>query len=407
MRWLLASLREALRALWTHKLRSLLTMLSIVIGVLSIAGLLSVALGVRRQVTEEIESLGSTTVAVIPGRVRTESGGLNPIASLGASTLTERDVESIRRDNPEVRNVTPALLISGTVHTDTTTAPSSVIFAATREIAAVLNFEISRGRFLGRPDEDAHARVLVLGDAPARDLFPNENPLNRTVELRGERFQVIGVLKKKTNAAGFFGPSFNNVVILPLSTGWEITGTRQIFRIFLEAPNTDAVNNIRDRVAATIRRTHGDEEDFTVLTQEEILGIAGNILTLLTRMTGAVAAISLVVGGINIMNIMLVSVTERTREIGIRKALGATRLHILVQFLAEAFALSLFGGTVGVVLARIGVATAARFSGIPVDMPLTVILFALLFSASIGILFGLAPALRASWKDPIEALRSE
>lgn len=407
MRLLFDSVEGALRALWTHKLRSGLTILSIVIGVVTIAGLLSIALGVRQQVTKEIKTLGSTTIAVVPGRVRTEGGGLNPVASLGASTLTEKDFEDIRREIPEARHVAMAMLISGTLRADSHISPSTIIFAATPGILSSLGVEVAGGRFLHDADLETKARVAVLGSEPAQILFPNVNPVGRVVELRGERLAVVGALKEKDTATSLFGPSFNDMVILPISTGWEMTGTRQVFRMMLQAPDAASVDTVQSRVAEILRRNHGSEEDFSVLTQEEILGIVGNILSLLTRMIGALAAISLVVGGINIMNIMLVAVAERTREIGIRKALGATKAHILAQFLTEALVLSVLGGVVGVLLARVGAGIASRVAPVPVYMPLAVLLLALGFSAAIGVIFGLAPALRAARKDPIQALRSE
>lgn len=405
MKVIFESITIALRAVWAHKLRSGLTVLGVVIGVLTIAGLLSIALGVRRQVTNEIESLGSATLAVVPGRVRTEGGGLNPVVSLGASTLTERDFEDIRREVPEARNVAMAMLISGTLRADSQISPSTIIFAATPGVLSSLGVEVADGRFLYDADLEAKTRVAVLGSEPAQVLFPNVNPVGRVVELRGERLAVVGVLKEKDTATSLFGPSFNDMVILPISTGWEMTGTRQVFRMMLQAPDTASVDAVRSRVTEILRRNHGSEEDFSVLTQKEILGIVGNILGLLTRMIGALAAVSLVVGGINIMNIMLVAVAERTKEIGIRKAVGATKAHMLAQFLTEALVLSVLGGVIGVVLAGVLGAVVSRSTPLPVHMPPLVIGLALGFSTVVGLVFGVAPALRAARKDPIEALR--
>ncbi len=398
---------SALRAVWAHKLRSGLTILGVVIGVLTITGLLSVALGVRRQVTNEIEALGSTTIAVLPGRVRTDEGGFNPAASIGASTLTEKDFADVQREIPEATHVAMAMLVSGTVRAGAHESPATLIFAATPAMIEALNMELASGRPLTDEDLSTEGRVVVLGSEPAAALFPDTDPVGHAVEMRGERFSVVGVLKERGTATSLFGPSFNDVMLLPISTGWRMTGTRQVFRIMLQAPDSLSVDPVKEKVAEILRRNHGMEEDFSVLTQEEILGVVGNILELLTRMTGAIAAISLVVGGINIMNIMLVAVAERTKEIGIRKAVGATRAHILAQFLIEALVLSLLGGVVGVAFARIGVGVASRYAPIPLHLPLSVIAFSLGFSAGIGLVFGVAPALRAARKDPIEALRSE
>lgn len=402
----LHSLQEALRAIVRHKLRSGLTILSIVIGVLTIAGLLSLALGVRRSVTEEIESLGSTTIAVVPGRVRTESGGLNPIAGFGVSTLTERDYAAIRREVPGLRRSAMGLLVSGTVRADDRETPQTLIFAATPEMVPLLHLTRDRGRLLDDTDERGAARVVVLGSAPAARLFPDRDPLGQEIALRGERLAVVGVLREQETSFALFGPNFNDLVVLPLATGWELTGTRQVFRIMVAADDVEAVEPVRAQVAAILRRNHGGEEDFTVLTQQEILGIVGNVLQLLTRMIGALAAISLVVGGINIMNIMLVAVAERTREIGIRKAVGATRRDLFLHFLLEAVVVSLLGGVIGVLLAAGGGALLGRFTAVPIAISGSVIALALAFSVGVGVLFGIAPAIRAARKDPVEALRS-
>lgn len=404
---ILESFRSALRAVWRHKLRSGLTILSVVIGVLTIAGLLALALGVRDQVTREIEALGSTTVVVVPGRVRTASGGLNPVATIGTSTLTERDFVGLQRELPNVQRAAMGLLISGTVRAGAHVAPNVLIFAASPDLPSLLHLEVASGRSLSAGDETARARVVLLGAEPARTLFPGGGAVGRVLEIRGETLAVVGVLRERDSAQALFGPSFNDVVFLPVATGFELTGTRQVFRIILEATDAGAVEEVQRQVTEILRRNHGGEEDFSVLTQEEILGIVGNILGLLTRMVAAIASISLIIGGINIMSIMLVAVAERTKEIGIRKAVGATRLHILAQFLSEALVLSLGGGLLGVGLARGGVAIAVRATELPLRLTLPVVLLALSFSALVGIVFGLAPALRAARKDPVEALRSE
>ncbi|MBI4128471.1 MAG: ABC transporter permease [Parcubacteria group bacterium] len=400
------SLGIAIRALASRKIRSFLTILGIVIGVTTIAGLLALALGVRGEITRQVESLGSNLVAVVPGQIRTAGGGLNPAASIGASTLTERDFEKIR-GIPRVQKAAMMMLVSGTIHVQEKTSATTLIFAATPDILATLNTEVENGRFISTEDVEMKRGVVVLAAEPRKALFGDAEAVNAVVDIRGEPFRVIGTLAEKPSAINFLGPSFNDVVIMPITTGWDITGTKQIFRIMMQAPDSESVNEIRDRVRTVLLENHGGEEDFTVLTQEEILGLIGKILNILTAMLAAIAAISLLVGGIGIMNIMLVTESERTREIGIRKAVGATNRHILVQFLIEAVLLSFMGGIIGTLIAITGSIMANRYSPIPVDLPPTVILLALGFSLVVGVLFGVTPALRAARKDPIEALRSE
>ena len=397
----------SLTSLWSNKIRSGLSLLGIIIGILTISTLLSIAFGVRKEVSSQVEDLGSNLIVVVPGKIQGSSGGFNPTAGIGASTLTEDDFKKIEEDVPEVKNVSMAMLISGTVRAGEKISTSSLILASTDKILPALNSQVSEGSSINQDDISKNARVIVLGPGPVKELFGEESPLSKVVDIRGEDFEVIGVLKEKETAESFLGPSFNDVVIMPITTGWEITKTKQVFRIMMQAPDSGSVKAVQEKVKKIVLENHNDEEDFSVLTQEDILGLLGKIFNILTAMLGAVAIISLVVGGIGIMNIMLVSVSERTKEIGIRKAVGATNTNILLQFLMESVTLTILAGIVAIILFYAGVSIASSHLPVPIEVTPRIVILALVFSAIVGVVFGVIPALQASRKNPIEALRYE
>jgi len=401
------SIKIAAASLWARKTRSALSILGIVVGILTVASLLSVALGVKQKVTKSIESLGSNLVAVVPGKI--EKGGTpNFLAALGASTLTEQDYDAIRAAAPEAKNVAMAMLVTGTVRAGDTSLNSAIIFAASPGIEQAFNVRRGEGRFFDTVDETQRARTAVLGATAAKQLFPAGSALNKTIAIRGEEFTIVGVLEAVVSASGFGGPDVNSFVMMPLRTGWDLTGTKQVFRIMMQAPDAESISALADKVKQTLLGTHRGEEDFSVLTQEDLLGFVSTIFDILTAMLSAIAAISLLVGGIGIMNIMLVSVSERTREIGIRKAVGATRGAILLQFLVESVMLTFLGGIIAIGLFVVGIPIAkAQVPSLPVELNVQVLLLALGFSALVGIIFGIVPAYRASQKHPIEALRAE
>ena len=405
MRFFFDTIRTALASLRAKKLRSVLSMLGIVIGILNIATLLSVATGVRAEVVGSIEGLGTNLVAVVPGKFA-QGGSFNPVSQIGASTLTQTDVETIRRNVPDAENVSMMMLVGGTAKVGEAVHASEFIMAGTPELAATLNMEIASGRFLGQMDEEGRARVAIVGASAAEGFFGTGDALGEHVSLRGEEFEIVGILEAKPSLSTV-GPDMNAIVLIPMETGWQITETRQIFRILMQAPDAEGTADMRERVRLALTEAHAGDEDFTVLTQDDLTELVGNVLDVLTVMLAAISAIALLVGGISIMNIMLVSGSERTREIGIRKAVGATRFAIMLQFLVESVLLTALGGFVAVGMFAAGVRIAAPRVPFPLTLDLSVLFLAFGFSALVGGLFGILPAIRASRRDTIEALRYE
>ena len=397
------SIKIAISSLLAKKTRSFLSILGIVIGILTISSLLSVALSVRSQVEGSINDLGSNLVAVVPGDI---SGG-NISSSLGSSTLTEQDFLDIQNKVSGVRDVALAMLISGTVKSGSKSLPQAIIFASSPHMDKNLNISVEHGRFITDLDESTNAKVVVLGSKAATQLYGTTEVINKKLDLRSTTFTVIGVLKQSGVDTGFGGPDLNSVVMMPIHTGWELTNTKQVFRIMMQATSAEKVDEVKSKVKEIVLANHKGEKDFSVLSQDDLLKTVSGILNILTAMLGIIASISLLVGGIGIMNIMLVSVSERTREIGIRKAVGATQGAILLQFLIEGVILTMLGGLIAVSIYSIGVSAVPKDSPIPIGFNWNVVLLSLAFSAVVGIIFGIIPAIGAARKDPIQSLRYE
>jgi putative ABC transport system permease protein len=406
MNSLLEALRIAARGLTVNKVRSSLTMLGIIIGVTAVIALVSVGQGFSSYVTTQFASLGTNVLNI--GRNR---GVDNP------QPLTTADAAALA-DPVAVHNVTA---VAPTYQGDVNVSYNQV-YATTTSVGVTPEYQLARsytmasGRFITKEDSDTRARVVVLGDTVAQTLFPNDPyPIGQTIRVQNIAFDVVGVLAPKG------GSGFNNgddVALVPLTTAQTrlfsvatVRGDYVVSQIQVVTTSKDVMDAVTTEVTAVLRQRHriadGDESDFNIFNPADVLSTMTNITGTLTLFLGAIAAISLLVGGIGIMNIMLVSVTERTREIGLRKAIGAGRSDILLQFLIEAMALSLIGGLIGVG-AGMG---ASRLIGPALNVQTVVtptsIILAVGFSATIGIVFGIYPAMRAARLQPVVALRFE
>ncbi len=403
-------LRVAVTSLTVHKMRSILTMLGVVIGVAAVIALVAVGQGAQAQILNQFQALGSNLLTVTAG---TNFGFSRSGLQQNTRPLTSQDVDAIRALGTTVKLVAPDYSANATVVFQGKTTNTSVS-GVTADYAAVRNWSVERGRFISAEDDSNLALAVVLGQTVVEDLFGSAlvNPVGEVVRINRQPYEVVGVLKSK-GQSGFNNQ--DNTVFMPLRTA-QIklggAGTTEVRSISLQVRSAEEMDLAQAQVTAILRTLHGlqtgAENDFTVQNQADILDTVAQATGTFTTLLGSIAAISLLVGGIGIMNIMLVSVTERTREVGLRKAVGAKRSDILLQFLTEAVVLSSTGGIIGVLL---GVGGAQLITPLLGGSRALVtpqsILLALTVSLGIGIFFGLYPANRAASLNPIDALRYE
>jgi putative ABC transport system permease protein len=393
----------ALQGLTANKLRSSLTMLGIIIGVLAVIMGTAIGQGSRQQVLERIQSLGSNVVTVMPGQQRTGavSGGAG-----SRQSLKMPDVEAIEKECPSIVAVAPQVQSSAQVKYGNTNT-STTILCTTPEFLKIRGFRVETGEFFSNQDVRGRRKVCVIGKTTAETLFGDSKPIGKSIRIRGISFRIVGLLALKGSA--LFGDPDDQVVI-PITTGMkQVFGQDHLSSINAQTAEADGATKATREIEAALRKTHrlkgNDPSDFTVRTQQEFMQLQEQSSQTLTLLLTGIAAVALLVGGIGIMNIMLVSVTERTREIGIRKAVGARPLNILLQFLIEAMTLSVVGGLAGIAGGFLGCAIISNFMGWPTVISPLWIGIAFFSSATIGIFFGIYPAYKAAQLDPIEALR--
>jgi len=410
MKLLRMTLRTALRALRRNKMRSALTMLGIIIGVAAVITMVSIGQGADAAVQNQIRSLGTNLLMVIPGA--TTSSGVRSGWG-GVSTLTAADAAAIKKECPSVAEVTHfKRQIVQVVYGDQNWATAAQ--GSTPTFQKVRDWPVSMGEFLTQRDEDTANRVVVLGQTVVDHLFgPGEDPVDAYVRIKDVPFRVIGVLEAKGQTT--WGQDQDDVLVMPFSTaerrvlGTQFLGT--VDMIFASAGSTEEINTATQEITTVLHDRHHiqpeQENDFTVRNLNDIAKASESASKVMTNLLLSVALISLLVGGIGIMNILLVSVTERTREIGIRMAVGAKARHILLQFLVEAITLSMVGGLAGAILGIAGAQLISYFAAWPTLLSPAAVAGSFLFSGAVGVFFGFYPARKASRLDPIAALRYE
>jgi putative ABC transport system permease protein len=387
--------RVALDALRANRLRSSLTMLGVIIGVAAVVVLVAIGTGTKNKIESQVEGLGSNLLIVVPGQVDIGSAP-------SVSRLNLDDVDAVAKIVGD-RNRVAATIASGETVRAGSKSQFATINGVTESTPLVFVRSLARGTYLTRSDVDTSRRVAVLGAGVAQSLFAGRDAVGQQVTIAGVRFRVIGVFADLGQSLGI---DRDNEVHIPITTAHRLFGTDRVDGLAIKAPNRSQIGQLSDRILAELAKRHPDTQ-FSAVTQEQILGVLGDILGVLTGVLAAIAGISLLVGGVGVSNIMLVSVRERTREIGLRKAVGARPRDISLQFLLEAVLLTTLGGVVGM---GIGIGAALTIGALsPVPAAITWWSLALAFgvSAGVGIIFGVVPAQRAGRLDPVVALRTE
>lgn len=403
--------RMALAGIKSAKWRSLLTMLGIIIGIVSVVTIVGIGEGMKKQIAQQIDHFGKDLITIRPGTI--DTGGTKRV--LGSSDVlfgldamggfNVADVETVQKTEG-IDVVAPLGVVPGAVQADENSLRGGVVVATNSEMPAALNQGLAYGEFWDEKNEDSH--FAVLGHQAAVTLFKDQAPLGRTFTFRGQTFMVRGVLEEFKNQPLSPTAEFDNAVFIPYKTTARLTGNDSHLYVILSKPAEGvSVEAAAAAITDSLREAHGGQQDFTVLTPQQNIESSTRLLDMLTTWIMAVAIISLLIGGVGLMNIMLVNVTERMHEIGVRKAIGATSRQILSQFMLEALVLSLIGGILGILLSLATQGILHTYTELKPVISWEAIAIATAVSIIVGIIFGTLPALKAARKDPIEALRHE
>lgn len=407
MRFLLSNhIAIARQSIRGNRLRSFLTMLGIAIGVASITTILSLSAGATHIIRAQVDELGGN-VAVIRTGASTSSmteklSSLTQDQASVASSLTDADITTIKQI-PHVSAIAPLMILQGTVAGDTATLPGSTILATTPDLQTISRLGVRDGQFL---DDSLSPATAVVGPQLSIDTFGTEQSIGKTLRIKGQSFTVIGVLERENKPINYNGVDFDNAVLIPFSSGQALNqGAAHIQQINVQSDSVDNLGGVITTINKKLLKNHYNEADFSVLSGAQIAEPTSQLFMAVAGVSVAIAAISLVVGGVGVMNIILVSVAERTREIGIRKALGASNRDIIAQFMIESLALSLGGGIGGYILGYVAAFTISSFLTFNPAFTWEIAAITILLSVGVGTIFGIYPAVRAARKDPITALR--
>jgi len=406
------NVKMALSSLKSTKFRSFLTMLGIIIGVVSVVTVISIGEGIKHQVSTQINQLGGDLVTIRAGQIGQNGtggavNGINSLLNTGeGGSLDKKDLVAVQQTNG-VGLAVPLSLVNGEVRIEGEPKAAPLILGTTGAMGQLLRDPTTYGNFFSDDDQKEQPYIAIIGPNIANKLFKQRVPIGKSFELLGQSFVVRGVLKQFDTSPLSLTTDFNDTIFIPYQTAEALTGgNSRLYEILAKPSDPGQLRSFAGTVSDNLRAAHGGQQQFSVLRQDESLAVTNNILDLITKLIAGVAAISLLVGGIGIMDVMLVSVAERTHEIGIRKALGASNRQILAQFLTEASVLSLFGGIFGVIGALIINGILRVTTSLTPILTWQSVVFATGTSLVVGILFGTAPALKAARKDPIDALRN-